>query len=141
MAHTDVGSVTLLFTSSPGLQVFRPHSDSWQAVTPRPQTIFVNVGDTLRFLSSSRFNSCLHRVVPFTGAWETSRTRYALAYFQRPELSAQFIDDEGRKWTGEGWHKTKYKIFRAEFQEQKRTSLLTGRAGFLGDWKEILEDK
>jgi len=140
MAHTDVGSLTLLFTSSPGLQILRSPSHSWVSVTPRPGRIVVNVGDTLSFMSGQRLKSCVHRVIPCVGPSGTSETRHALAYFQRPELSARFFDGEGREWSGEDWHQTKYKIFRADIGEQRKTSLLTGRRGFLGEWKDISED-
>lgn len=132
MAHTDVGSLTLVFTSSTGLEVFRHSTSSWVSVPPRPGSIFVNVGDSLMFMSGNRFTSCLHRVVPGTDPGEE---RYSLAFFQRPELSAKFVDSEGREWKSEDWHRTKYKIFRAKTDEQLSTSLLTGQKGFLGDWQ------
>ena len=88
-------------------------------------------------MSGGHLKSCLHRVIPSaTGANRVSETRYSLAFFERPELLAQFKDGEGKEWTGEEWHKTKYKIFRAENAEQRETSLLTGSAGFLGGWKD-----
>jgi isopenicillin N synthase-like dioxygenase len=127
MAHTDVGSLTLLFTSAPGLQVMR--GSEWIDVTPEKGCIVVNVGDTLSFLSGMRLKSCLHRVIP-----SSANTRYSLAFFHRPELKAQFYDGDGNKWTGEDWHRTKYKIFRAGSEEQKQGTLLTGRLGFLGTW-------
>ncbi|OIW29132.1 Clavaminate synthase-like protein [Coniochaeta ligniaria NRRL 30616] len=130
MAHTDVGSLTLLFTSTPGLEVYRPSSEEWVPVIPREGTIFINVGDSLRFISGGRFNSCLHRVVPLAGK---SLERYSLAFFCRPELTAISEDTEGRQWTGEEWHRAKYKVFRATNHEQEKSSLLTGRKGFLGE--------
>ena len=71
-------------------------------------------------------------MVPQIGADGLSETRYALAFFLRPELRAEFVDREGRKWTGEDWHRTKYRIFRADNREQEKSSLLTGKQGFLG---------
>jgi isopenicillin N synthase-like dioxygenase len=95
----------------------------------------VNVGDTLSFISRQLLKSCVHRVIPYIGPSGTSETRCALAYFQRPELSAHFFDGKGKEWTGEDWYKAKYKIFRADNGEQRKTSLLTGTSGFLGEWK------
>lgn len=135
MAHTDVGSLTLIFASSAGLQVFRPSTSSWVSVPPRPGSIFVNVGDSLRFMSGKRLTSCLHRVVPNTGLSGAVAERYSLAFFQRPELSARFVDSDGREWISEDWHRAKYKIFRADNNEQTSTSLLTGKKGFLGEWQ------
>lgn len=134
MAHTDVGSLTLLFTSTPGLQVFRHSTNKWDWVTPPANTVVVNVGDTLRFLTNSALKSCVHRVVPYVKKdSNTTTTRYSLAYFHRPELKAKFADAEGKEWTGEKWHCTKYKIFRSTNDEQKGNSLLTGKKNFLGD--------
>lgn len=131
MAHTDVGSLTLLFTSTPGLEIFSPSTAEWSPVLPRQGSIFVNVGDSLRFISEGRLNSCLHRVVPPPGK---PAERYSLAFFHRPELAAVFMDGEGRQWTGEEWHRTKYRVFRATNDEQEKSSLLTGQKGFLGEW-------
>ena len=108
----------------------------WLPATPTPGCIVVNVGDTLNFMSGGLLQSCLHRVIPSAGAKGLSETRYSLAFFERPELLARFVDSEGKEWTGEEWHKTKYKIFRAENVQQRETSLLTGSAGFLGGWKD-----
>ena len=135
MAHTDVGSLTLLFTSSPGLQVYQKSSSTWLPATPRPGCVVVNVGDTLRFMSDGILKSCLHRVVPSVGPDGTSETRYALAFFQRPELLARFVDGKGKRWTGEEWHTAKYRVFRAENIEQRQSALLTGTTGYLGGWK------
>lgn len=43
--HTDIGSLTLLFSQSPGLQVLPPHGVEWEFVLPRPRCVIVNVGD------------------------------------------------------------------------------------------------
>ena len=135
MAHTDVGSLTILYTVSPGLQVYRESSDSWIPVTPKPGCVIVNVGDALRFLSGEQLCSCLHRVVPIPDGSGWTRTRFSMAFFFRPELEARFKDDHGQEWSGEEWHKRKYRIFRADSEEQKETTLLTGKRGFLGGWQ------
>lgn len=127
MAHTDVGSLTLLFTYAPGLEIYRASTSTWVSVPPQPGCALVNVGDTLSFLSGMQLKSCLHIVVPVEG-----HVRFSLAYFHRPELEAQFVDGSGRRWTGEAWHRAKYQTFRAENVEQSSTSLLTGRYNFLG---------
>jgi len=137
MPHTDVGSLTLLFTSSPGLEVFF-HNDSWIPVCPGPGRIVVNVGDTLNFMSGQQLKSCLHRVVPHVDTAGFSRPRFSLAFFLRPELSARFVDGQGKEWTGDEWHRTKYRIFRADDEEQSKTSLLTGKRGFLGKWQDVV---
>ena len=43
--HTDLGSLTVLFTGSPGLQVLKPQSEEWAFVLPKPNCAVVNIGD------------------------------------------------------------------------------------------------
>ena len=43
--HTDLGSLTLLFTKTPGLQVLLPHSTDWAFVVPKRGCAVVNIGD------------------------------------------------------------------------------------------------
>ncbi|KAI0816311.1 Clavaminate synthase-like protein [Xylaria sp. FL0064] len=136
MSHTDVGSLTLVFTGSPGLEILDQETSSWIAVNPPTGTVAVNAGDALRFLSGGCFASCIHRVVPQVDQ-ETglSATRFSLAFFHRPALRATFQDERGQELTGEQWHKKKYRIFRATNEEQLQNSLLTGKVGFLGEFE------
>ena len=131
-AHTDVGSLTLLFCTQPGLQIFDPNTDQWAYVQPKKGSAIVNVGDSLRFLSNQRLPSCLHRVVPPLDGKITDRL--SCAYFLRPELDAVFMDDTGKSWRSVDWHDAKYKKFRAPMETQQQDSVLTGKAGFLGSW-------
>ena len=45
VAHTDLGSLTLLFTNSPGLQVWQPQHREWVFVNPKTNCAIVNIGD------------------------------------------------------------------------------------------------
>ena len=132
MAHTDAGSLTLLFTSTPGLQMYHYDSSSWIPVEPRPGKILVHIGDALSFMSGKVLRSCLHRVVPSVEGSKPCESRSSLAFFLRPEFSATFIDGDGKEWTGADWHRAKYNNFRANNNEQEKSSLLTGMTGFLG---------
>jgi isopenicillin N synthase-like dioxygenase len=61
--HTDFGSLTLLFRQPiVALQVRTPKGE-WKYVKPYPQSITVNVADTLQFLSNGFLKSSIHRVV------------------------------------------------------------------------------
>ena len=121
--HTDIGTLTLLFTEQWGLQLQqRPGSDEWQFVAPREGHAIVNVGDSLRFLSEKKFNSCLHRVIPVT----SNEDRYSIAYFLRPENEARFKDIEGNKVKAVEWHDDKYVMFAEPHDRQERSSMLTG---------------
>ncbi|KAL3961797.1 hypothetical protein ACCO45_003320 [Purpureocillium lilacinum] len=121
--HTDIGSITVLFTDQWGLQVMAADTQRWEYVPPRAGCAIINVGDSLRFLSRKRLRSCLHRVVPVDG--QTS-DRYTIAYFLRPDNRVSFVDSNGELVTAEHWHDVKYEVFRATHDEQRRDTVLTG---------------
>ena len=96
-AHTDIGSLTLLFPSGSGLQILDPNTDQWASLEPKKDHANVHVGDSLRLLSGRRLRSCLHRVVVLPTTEEAEMTdRYSLAYFLRPELDAGVVDEMGK---------------------------------------------
>jgi len=120
--HTDIGSLTLLFTEQWGLQLQQPGSDDWAFVEPRDGYAIVNVGDSLRFLSEKKFNSCLHRVVPVAA----DEDRYSIAYFLRPESDTRLENPEGKKVKAEEWHDQKYDMFAEPHEKQEKSAMLTG---------------
>ena len=134
IAHTDVGSITLLFSSLGGLQVLDTQTGTWNYIEPRAGHAVVNIGDSLRFLSGCRLGSSLHRVIPHPDSERNAR--YSIAYFMRPEKKAEFQDDVGKRWTGIGWHTRKFEVFRAPLEKQKQDSVLTGTKGYVGLWQE-----
>ncbi|KAF2736552.1 Clavaminate synthase-like protein [Polyplosphaeria fusca] len=86
-AHSDYGSVTLLFRlpGQPGLEILRPDG-MWAGVpvNPAPDAlgappILVNIGDLLSFWTGGMLKSTVHRVA-FSGGEE----RYSMAYFCHP---------------------------------------------------------
>ncbi|KIR64005.1 hypothetical protein I314_02788 [Cryptococcus bacillisporus CA1873] len=78
-AHTDYGSITILFQHIvSGLQVHR--NGSWIDVVPRKGCVVINIGDALEFWSGGLFKSTLHRVVMPRSQAETA-SRYSIAYF------------------------------------------------------------
>lgn len=109
-AHTDVGSITILFCGERGLQVMNPMTEEWKFLEPKEGCAVINVGDSLRFLSDKTYQSALHRVVPHPGT--TIENRFSCAYFVRPELDAEFVDEEGKRWKSINWHMRKYKGYR-----------------------------
>jgi isopenicillin N synthase-like dioxygenase len=109
-AHTDVGSLTLLFCDARGLQTFNQDTQEWRSVEPRHGCAVVNVGDSLRFLSGRRFRSVVHRVAPYPG--ETIENRFSCAYFVRPRMDVEFEDEKGDRWKSIDWHMRKYKSYR-----------------------------
>ncbi|KAI9325421.1 thymine dioxygenase [Zopfochytrium polystomum] len=90
-AHTDYGTITLLFQDSAGgLQVQRTRQE-WVDATPIPGTVVVNAGDLLMRWSNDVIKSTMHRVVappPTTTATEEEGAqtasypaRYSIPYF------------------------------------------------------------
>lgn len=109
--HTDISSLTLLFSDQWGLQVRPPGTCGAREmgfVRPKPGCAFVHVGDSLRFASGMKFQSCIHRVVP---GFDPEEHRYSIAYFLRAEDDTMFVDSEGRYVTAGQWHDEKFKAF------------------------------
>lgn len=122
--HTDISSLTLLFAEQWGLQIRPPGAREFGFVKPKDGCAVINVGDSLRFASGHRMQSCIHRVVPF----KADEHRYSIAYFLRAEDDTPFTDSEGRQTTAGQWHDEKFFAFTAdpEFQAAAPSSLLLG---------------
>ncbi|KNG80654.1 hypothetical protein ANOM_010797 [Aspergillus nomiae NRRL 13137] len=121
--HTDIGSITFLFTDQWGLQVMAQESTEWEFIEPRPGHAVINVGDSLRFLSKKVLRSCLHRVIPVPGQ---EIDRYTIAYFLRPSDHAIFKDSNNETVSAAYWHDRKYEVFQSTQDEQSRDTILTG---------------
>ncbi|KAJ5403546.1 2OG-Fe(II) oxygenase family oxidoreductase [Penicillium cosmopolitanum] len=136
MAHTDMGTLTVVFTQSEGLQALLPGpsgGDEWSYIPPRPGHAIVNVGDSLRFLSNGALASSLHRVIPPPPPHSPGQDKFSCIYFLRPEFDAKFTDNGGRQVTSVEWHNQKYSLFReASLDPVQHGAMLTGRKGFLG---------
>ncbi|OAQ65331.1 2OG-Fe(II) oxygenase family oxidoreductase [Pochonia chlamydosporia 170] len=132
-AHTDTGSITVLFNTEWGLQVFSPRTDNWEYVPPRDGCAIVNVGDSLKFISHSKLKSSLHRVIPSSPHW-VCESRYAAIFFLRASNSVQFTDTEGIRWTGASWLEAKFQNYRRAHSEQEKNTISTGKLDFSGLW-------
>lgn len=117
-AHTDTGSLMVLFNSDWGLQAYSPKGDTWEYVAPRENCAIINIGDTLRFLSGFKLKSSLHRVVPWHGR-VTSGPRYAAIFFLRPNSDAKLVDGEGVEWTAGKLLERKFQNYRIPHDEQR----------------------
>lgn len=122
--HTDIGSLSLLFCETYGLQVLSPETNEWGFIAPKAGHAVVNVGDSLRFLSNHKLRSCVHRVIPVTDRQEEHR--YPIAYFLRPEDSTVYVDSKGRELLARSWHDEKYAVFRQPHEKQEQDMILTG---------------
>jgi hypothetical protein len=133
--HTDISSLTLLFSEQWGLQIRPPGTCGAREmgfVAPKPGCAFVHVGDSLRFASGMKMQSCIHRVVPF----DPTEHRYSIAYFLRAEDDTMFVDSEGRYVTAGQWHDEKFKAFTDPWQWQA----MAPGSMILGGMKENGED-
>ena len=83
--HTDFGTLTLLYSKQPGLEIFDKTSATWKLVDPRPDVALVIVGDTLVKFTNGLLQSCLHRVRYSSSCHSDLATKYSLGYFMRPE--------------------------------------------------------
>jgi isopenicillin N synthase-like dioxygenase len=129
-AHTDMGTLTIVFSQVGGLQVMLPGREEWSFVEPRPGHAVVNVGDSLRFLSNCALRSSLHRVVPPPNA--IGQDKFSVIYFLRPEFDAKFTA-YGRQMNSLDWHNQKYALFReANLDPEHHGTMLTGRNGYIG---------
>ncbi|KAK1564101.1 2OG-Fe(II) oxygenase superfamily protein [Colletotrichum navitas] len=83
--HTDVGTITYLYANPvASLQVYS--SQGWKYVAYIPNSIVINMGDAMEFITQGRINATLHRVVkPLPSQDKDVRT--ALVYFVHPNQS------------------------------------------------------
>ena len=127
--HTDLGSLTILFTLQPGLQVLPrgEGKDSWQFVTPREHCAIVNIGDVLAMMTNGTLQSSLHRVGPLPGL--PMDTRYSFAYLQRPEehVILKPTGPEGEAITSGEWLRRKFGMLRKDTFVHDKQWILTGR--------------
>ncbi|ORY89691.1 oxidoreductase [Leucosporidium creatinivorum] len=92
-AHTDFGTVTLLWQDGTGgLQVTGPDGD-WVNVTPKEDTFVINIGDILQRWSNDKLKSTVHRAIlpslqPGEDPEELTKTRRSVAYFCNPNSEA-----------------------------------------------------
>ncbi|NES96915.1 MAG: isopenicillin N synthase family oxygenase [Desertifilum sp. SIO1I2] len=82
-AHSDYGSLTLLFQDEIGGLEVQTVGGEWIDAVPIPGTLLVNIGDLMQRWTNDNFRSTLHRVgVPPTE--KQSQHRYSIAYFCHP---------------------------------------------------------
>lgn len=132
--HTDLGSLTMLFADSPGLQIKPDGCDDWLYIMPKQNHAVVNLGDAMSLWTRGLFRSVLHRVASLPG--KGMNERYSLAFLMRPENQAPIVPLLGSSGlpiageegvlTSEYWIKAKFGILRGETANDR---VLTGRRG------------
>ncbi|EGV62977.1 hypothetical protein PSN45_004754 [Yamadazyma tenuis] len=95
-AHTDYGSITLLFQQAQqeGLEIYSPVSKSWEAVPfvenneakfpGQAPPIIVNMADQLSYWTAGLLKSTIHRVKFPLEAQRAGRDRYSVVFFSHP---------------------------------------------------------
>lgn len=103
-AHSDYGSVTLLFQrpGQPGLEILTPEN-KWAPVPVYPDgktdypfpPILVNIGDMLSYWTDGLLKSTVHRVVfpseEKSRQNDKPRDRYSIAFFCQPVSSTELV--------------------------------------------------
>ncbi|CAF1224323.1 unnamed protein product [Adineta ricciae] len=136
-AHTDFGSITVLFNRLPGLQVLGPDGE-WLDVEPLSGHAIVNLGDAMVKLSGGILKSNIHRVVNTYGVTE-STDRYSIVYFSRPENDVRMkslVDngknnpDDSDALTAQEWIARRVKNYQtANYKNEETYELSRGTEG------------
>ena len=132
LGHTDIGTVTVLFSALGGLQVLPAGCDNseenWRYVRPEPGCAIVNLGDAMVEWSAGILRSNLHRVTFAPGAQATC-DRYSLAYFVRPEgrVSMQRLARGGSLIPGLQTGEEELDCTATEWESRKATAIVSGR--------------
>lgn len=85
-AHTDYGSITLLFQDDTGGLEVRTRKGEWIRATPIPGTVVVNTGDLMHRWTNHVFCSNPHRVN--VAPESAHKDRYSIAFFCHPNMDA-----------------------------------------------------
>jgi isopenicillin N synthase-like dioxygenase len=84
-AHTDYGSITLLFQDEVGGLELLGADGTWQQAPPVQGAAVINAGDLMERWTNGRFRSTFHRVRPISG----TRDRYSIALFVDPDAAVE----------------------------------------------------
>lgn len=127
-----MGSITILFSNTPGLQLCPRGSESWLYVEPQQNKAVVNLGDAINIWSNGIFQSALHRVASLPNQAMTER--YSFGYLMRPSDKApmcSLIRSAGAQSGStvpmcKDWVQAKFGALRAKDSNHTDT-ILTGR--------------
>ncbi len=89
-AHSDYGTLTLLFQDDVGGLEVLSHQGEWIAAPAIPGTVLINTGDLTERWSNGVFRSTKHRVGLPQGD-KTGRHRYSIAFFCQPDADAEIV--------------------------------------------------
>lgn len=80
-AHTDFGTITLLFQDDVGGLQIQGRDGVWRDAVYIPGTVIINTADLVATWTNDRYCSTPHRVKPMT----SDQDRYSIAYFVDPD--------------------------------------------------------
>jgi isopenicillin N synthase-like dioxygenase len=133
LGHTDIGSLTILFNITGGLQLLNPGADprdesSWMYVQPVPGCATVNLGDAMVEWSAGIPRSNMHRVT-FAPGEQGNVPRYSLAYLVRPygDAAMKRLAGEGSLIPGLEQGEEDNGFTAREWEVQKSIALRSGR--------------
>ncbi|MGD1949818.1 MAG: isopenicillin N synthase family dioxygenase [Leptolyngbyaceae cyanobacterium] len=89
-AHSDYGSLTLLFQNSIGGLEVRNTQVNWIAAPAIPDTILINIGDLMERWSNDVFQSTRHRV-RLPDLKQKQQNRYSIAFFCQPDAEVDIV--------------------------------------------------
>lgn len=84
-AHTDYGTVTLLYQDNIGGLEVKGVDDIWHQATFIPDTVIINTGDLMSRWTNGKYRSTLHRVRARTRKEFRATDRYSIAFFVDPD--------------------------------------------------------
>lgn len=84
-AHTDYGTITLLFQDEIGGLQVRDRQRQWVNADPVPGAILVNVGDILQFWTADKFIATEHRVLIPKEEKRMKVSRRSVVFFVHPD--------------------------------------------------------
>ncbi len=89
-AHSDYGTLTLLFQDDVGGLEVQLASGEWIAAPSIPDAILINTGDLTQRWSNDVFRSTKHRV-GLPQPEKVGRDRYSIAFFCQPDADADIV--------------------------------------------------
>ena len=109
-AHTDPGTLLILFDPPPSLRLFRPadreipkSKPRYIPIVPPSGCAVVIVGDALGFLSLGRYKAAQLAMVSARGM-QNVKEWHSVAYRLGPDEKATLVDTENVRWTAADWH-------------------------------------
>ena len=84
-AHTDYGTVTMLYQDDVGGLEVMSNDGNWHQATYMPETVVINTGDLMARWTNTKYCSTLHRVRPRTKSEAKVSDRYSIAFFADPD--------------------------------------------------------